>query len=72
MSPSQVVCGTYRSRESARMPHPMAWLGFRVSRSIRQVEDIYKISDVSLSQKSELVMGMSLGVPSKRHQLGRC
>ena len=25
----------------------------------------------SLSQKSELVMGMSLGVPSKRHQLGR-
>ena len=27
---------------------------------------------LSLSQKSELVMGMSLGVPSKRHQLGRC
>ena len=26
---------------------------------------------LSLSQKSELVMGMSLGVPSKRHQLGR-
>ena len=29
-------------------------------------------SQLSLSQKSELVMGMSLGVPSKRHQLGRC
>ena len=28
-------------------------------------------TQVSLSQKSELVMGMSLGVPSKRHQLGR-
>ena len=26
---------------------------------------------LSLSQKSELVIGMSLGVPSKRHQLGR-
>ena len=31
-----------------------------------------KNSVLSLSQKSELVMGMSLGVPSKRHQLGRC
>ena len=31
-----------------------------------------KSSQQSLSQKSELVMGMSLGVPSKRHQLGRC
>ena len=29
-------------------------------------------TELSLSQKSELVMGMSLGVPSKRHQLGRC
>ena len=29
-------------------------------------------NELSLSQKSELVMGMSLGVPSKRHQLGRC
>ena len=29
-------------------------------------------SQLSLSQKSELVMGMSLGVPSKVHQLGRC
>ena len=31
-----------------------------------------KTSQKSLSQKSELVTGMSLGVPSKRHQLGRC
>ena len=31
-----------------------------------------KSSQLSLSQKSELVTGMSLGVPSKRHQLGRC
>ena len=31
-----------------------------------------KLSQLSLSQKSELAMGMSLGVPSKRHQLGRC
>ena len=29
-------------------------------------------TELSLSQKSELVMGMSLGVSSKRHQLGRC
>ena len=29
------------------------------------------LREMSLSQKSELVMGMSLGVPSKRHQLGR-
>ena len=29
-------------------------------------------TELSLSQKSELVTGMSLGVPSKRHQLGRC
>ena len=27
---------------------------------------------LSLSQKSELVMGMSLGVPSGRQQLRRC
>ena len=32
---------------------------------------IMKSTVLSLSQKSELVMGMSLGVPSKRHQLGR-
>ena len=29
-------------------------------------------TQLSLSQKSELAMGMSLGVCSRRHQLGRC
>ena len=33
---------------------------------------IFDNIQLSLSQKSELVTGMSLGVPSKRHQLGRC
>ena len=44
-----------------RRPQHRAWL-----RRWRQS------SELSLFQKSELVMGMSLGVPSKRHQLGRC
>ena len=35
-------------------------------------DEMDKHIQMSLSQKSELVMGMSLGVPSKRHQLGRC
>ena len=45
------------------------WPG--IKEALRDFDPV-KSTHRSLSQKSELVMGISLGVPSKRHQLGRC
>ena len=50
--------------------HQHESLCYVVKGKIKAVVD-GETSILSLSQKSELVMGMSLGVPSKRHQLGR-